>query len=145
VADTVYTRALAQAIEMHGSTQALAFELRVPENTLQRWISGRAQMPLQAFHRAVALLTAHEQRASAPAEDAALTESVAFSIEGVSAHCARCGAIEFLSPVPRNALRMTTRLECASCKAGTTYGEMVGALATLAVRQARSVNSLSKG
>src|SRR2546428_13721342 len=62
VADTIHTRALARAAEAEGSTQALAGVLHVPENTLMRWMSGRAQMPLRAFLRLVELLSQHEKK-----------------------------------------------------------------------------------
>ena len=60
MADTIHTRALARAAETEGSTQALAGVLHVPENTLLRWMSGRAQMPLRAFLRLVEVLSQHD-------------------------------------------------------------------------------------
>jgi len=61
VADTIHTRALARAAEAQGSTQSLAGLLHVPENTLLRWMSGRAQMPVQAFLKLVEMLVQHEK------------------------------------------------------------------------------------
>jgi len=60
VAENVYTKVLRQAAAIEASTQALATVLRVPENTLLRWMSGRAQMPLRAFLKALDLVAAHE-------------------------------------------------------------------------------------
>jgi hypothetical protein len=137
MADTVYTRVLAQAAEMHGSTQALASALRVPENTLLRWLCGRAQMPLQAFRRAIEMLAEHEKNAAPLDLPAQPGEKVGFAVDGTGARCAGCGAMEFLSPVPRDALRVTTRLECAACKLEVVHGELIAALATLAVKQSR--------
>src|SRR5437899_4363565 len=53
----IYTQTLARAAEAHRSTQALASLLHVPESTLLRRMSGRAQMPVQAFLELIRLLT----------------------------------------------------------------------------------------
>src|SRR5438874_7497914 len=62
VADTVFTRILATALEVEGSSQALANALHVPEGTLQRWMSGRASMPVQAFLKLLKYVELHEAR-----------------------------------------------------------------------------------
>ena len=50
--ETLYTQTLARAADAEGGTAALAGVLHVPEKTLERWMSGRAQTPLRAFLRA---------------------------------------------------------------------------------------------
>lgn len=134
--DTIYTRVLAQGAEMLGSTQALANVLHVPQSTLSKWFSGGAQMPLRALLRIIELLCEHDKRApGAPAGEVA--ERLAFSVNGLSARCGRCGGMDFLSTVPRNALRVSSRLECAACKLDTAYGDLIAALATQAVTEVR--------
>jgi hypothetical protein len=113
--------------------QALAFELRVPEKTLLRWMVGRAQMPLLAFHRAIDVLTAYERNSAcalAPAPPVA--QKLGFTFGEAAAACPRCASTEFLSPVVRDNLRMTTIVACASCNTALPYGEI---LATLAARR----------
>lgn len=61
VAETIYTQTLAKAAKFHGGTQSLANFLHVPEATLLRWMSGRAQMPQQAFLKLVEAIAQHER------------------------------------------------------------------------------------
>jgi hypothetical protein len=136
MADTIYTRALAEAVETLGGTKALTDALHVPETTLRKWISGRAQMPLLAFHRTISLL--REQGGVAPEPAAGQpVETIVFSAGGVRARCAHCGGTEFLSAVRQSALRMSSGLQCAACKAQVMHGELLAALATVAVREQR--------
>ena len=132
LADTIYTRVLTQAVEILGSVQALAFELRVPEKTLLRWMSGRAQMPLLAFHRMIDALAEYERNtASALAPAQPMAEKLGFTFGEAAAACPRCANTQFLSPVVRDKLRMTTILACASCNTSLPYGEIVATLAAL--------------
>jgi len=139
VAQNIFTRALAQAATLHGSTQALAHELRVPENTLLRWMAGRAQMPLLAFKRVIAIVAEEEKRGSDGAVVPLSTpaEAVDFRLGEFAARCAGCGEAKFLSGVPIEALKVTTVLRCAACKQVVTYGELIAALATDAAKNAR--------
>src|SRR5260221_12617518 len=90
MADTIYTRKFARAAEIHGSTQALAGFLRVPENTLLRWMSGRAQMPLQAFLKLIEVLSESERKgSSAAALPAVQVQPVTLKMGENVAHCAR--------------------------------------------------------
>lgn len=61
MAETIYTQTLAKAAKFHGGTQSLANFLHVPEATLLRWMSGRAQMPQQAFLKLVEAIAQHER------------------------------------------------------------------------------------
>jgi hypothetical protein len=139
MADTIFTRALAQAIRLHGSSQALAGVLRVPESTLLRWVSGRAQMPLRAFHRVIELLTEHEQSTDAtPAPAAAVREAnLSFNIGEMLARCARCGGTQFAPRSPAAPLQMTSVLHCSSCHYGVAHGALLADLAARAVRHSR--------
>jgi hypothetical protein len=139
MANTIYTRALAQATALHGSTRAIAHELRVPENTLSRWMAGRAQMPLAAFHRLIELLTRHEKAASAaPVMPlAGEAEKLKLTLGELAARCQACENEEFLSGAPLDDLQMISVLACTSCKKAATYGELIARLATQALRTAR--------
>jgi hypothetical protein len=132
VADTIFTRALAQAAAVQGSNQALAYQLHVPENTLLRWMSGRAQMPLRAFHRVIELLVEHESSPSAPppAPAAAPGEKLGFSIGELLARCARCGGTQFAPAIPGTALKMTSTLLCCACTFRVTHGALLAELAS---------------
>jgi hypothetical protein len=134
VPDTFYTRALAQAIEVEGGPQALAYLLRVPESTLLRWVAGRAQMPLQAFHRVIELLIAHERKSGE-----------ARNIGHFPAECRRCGGTQFEPAAGQGPLGMTSVLVCSACKAETTQGELLAELATQAVRTAAGSASTTRG
>jgi len=150
--DTIYTRALLKAADAHGGTHALASMLRVPENTLQRWMSGRAQTPLRVFHKVIHLLVEHEQstggavggrEGAAPHE--ALREALQFASGGLLARCAGCGAADFALVRPAAALMYSAELRCRACDAKVTHAALLGALATAAVaygrRKVQSVKS----
>lgn len=136
VTSTIYTRALAQALEIVGSTEGLTDLLHVPETTLLRWASGRAQTPLRAFLRILALLREHDGAMPATAPSRAV-ERMVFSTGDVCAQCPRCGGTEFLSVVPQHALRVLSTLQCVSCKHVATYGDVIAVLATLSVKHQR--------
>ena len=140
MADTIFTRALGRAVEAQGSGQALAQLLNVPETTLRRWMSGRAQMPLRAFHRVIELLTEHEQSADVtPAANAsALEANLCFNIGDVQARCGRCGGTQFAPQSPAAPLQMTSVLHCSSCHYGVTHGALLAELAARAIRHQRA-------
>jgi hypothetical protein len=146
VADTIFTRALAQAAAVQGSNQALAYQLHVPENTLLRWMSGRAQMPLRAFHRVIELLVEHEKSPGAQpqAPAAAPVEELGFNIGELLARCARCGGTQFAPATPQTALKMTGTLLCCSCRFTVTRGELLAELAAEAVRHTRAMTTFRK-
>ncbi|HYX66975.1 MAG TPA: hypothetical protein VE935_22360 [Burkholderiales bacterium] len=138
--DTIYTRALFQAADAHGGTHALASTLRVPENTLQRWMSGRAQTPLQAFCKVIDLLIEHEKDTTAPIggrEPAAPHEALQFASGNLLARCAGCGAADFALVPPAVALMYTTELRCRACDARVTHGALLAGLARTAVVHGR--------
>src|SRR5438045_9073288 len=110
MADNVYTKVLKQAAELEGSSQALAARLRVPENTLVRWMSGRAQMPLQAFLNAMEFVAARNAEQAAPASD----EKLSFKIGTVLARCASCEGTELRRADPTQALHYARNLACHS-------------------------------
>ena len=136
MADTIHTRALARAAETEGSTQALAGVLHVPENTLMRWMSGRAQMPLRAFLRLVELLSQHEKKnGGEPQGNGKLT----FAMGELYARCARCDGTDFLPATAGTPLRMTTELACASCGERVVHGDLISQLARDAIQQSRAM------
>jgi len=130
VAQTIYTETLAKAAEIHGSTQALASFLRVPEATLLRWMSGRAQMPLQAFLRLIeAVAKSESARPADPVpQDAPQAEPLSFRVGNLAAHCPRCDSTQFRPVVP-GPLRMTSELACASCGERVVRGNLIAQLA----------------
>ena len=143
MADTIYTRALSRASEIQGSTQALASLLRVPENTLLRWMSGRAQMPLQAFLNLIALVVQHEKNGGSESslQTPADGEKLGFRIGPLAARCARCDGEEFVAVAPAEALRFTSLLACGSCGARIVHAELIAQLAKDAVYQSRVMST----
>ena len=117
---TIYTQALARAAEMQCSTQALAGLLRVPENTLRRWMSGRAQMPLQAFIRLIDLIVEQEREAACNSAQST-SAGLVFDLGGCSGCCPR-------RPV----------------KASFVHGELLKAFATAAMKQSRRLHALKR-
>lgn len=131
MADSIFTRALAQAAQLHASTQSLAHVLRVPERTLLRWMAGSAQMPVQAFHQLVHLLVEHETRAGSDrAAVASPPQRVTLHLGELRAQCPACEGVEFLAGRPLAQLKMTSVLRCARCDQEARHGELVRALAT---------------
>ena len=140
MADTIYTRTLARAAEIHGSTQALAGFLRVPENTLLRWMSGRAQMPLQAFLKLIEVLSESERKgSSAAALPAVQGEPVTFKMGENVAHCARCDGSEFTAVDGR--LDFISQLACRTCGERVVHGNLIAQLATDAIQQSRAMTA----
>ena len=141
MADTLYTRALARAAEIQGSTQSLASLLHVPENTLLRWMAGRAQMPLQAFLKLIELISADERKhALEPVKNgAAAAAKLAFRIGELPAHCARCDGTEFVPAEPAQPLRYINKLLCASCGEAVVHGNLIAQLAKDSVHRSKAM------
>ena len=139
MADTIHTRALARAAEAQGSTQSLASLLRVPENTLLRWMSGRAQMPLQAFLKLIDVLVQFEKTGGDAALDGASGEKRTFKMGELLARCARCDTTEFVAAEPAAKLRFTSELICAACGERVVHGNLIAQLAKDAVHQSRAM------
>lgn len=146
MADTIYTRTLVRAAESQGSTQALAHLLRVPENTLLRWMSGRAQMPLQAFLKLVELLTQQERADLAAAREAQHgtppgARRLTFKMGPLLARCARCDHSEFEAVEPDAPLLFTSELACAACGGKVRHGDVICQLAKDAVHHSRAMTA----
>lgn len=140
MADTIYTRALARAAEAQGSTQALASLLRVPENTLVRWMSGRAQMPLQAFLKLIELLVQYETKGGDTSlQDSA--ETVRFNMGDLLARCGRCDGTEFAPLEKEPKIRVTSRLVCRACGEQVVHGNLIAQLAKDAVHRSRAMTA----
>lgn len=135
MAHTIFTRALARAAEVQGSTQALASSLRVPESTLLRWMSGRAQMPLRAALRLIELLNEFEAQGKDVSLQEAATDKLAFTLDQSMAHCARCECTEFVLEDSSATVRFTSMLRCHSCSERVIYGNLIAKLAKDNVRQ----------
>jgi hypothetical protein len=141
MADTIYTRALNQAAAAQGSTQALATLLNVPENTLLRWMSGRAQMPLRGFLRVVELVSQHEKSGGAVDSGVQIPQNgkLRFAMGDLHARCARCDSTEFEPSEPGPRLRMSSELVCVSCGERVTHGNLISQLAADTVQQSRAM------
>jgi hypothetical protein len=136
----IYTDTLARAAEAQGSTQAVASLLHVPENTLLRWMSGRAQMPLQAFLRLVELLSEYEKKGGGyPGAAAAESgDRLVFRMGKLMGHCSRCDGTEFVPAVPTEAVKLTSALGCCACGERVIHGNLIAQLAKDAVNQSRA-------
>lgn len=139
MAETLYTRALIRAAEIQGSTQALASLLRVPENTLLRWMAGRAQMPVQAFLRVIEIISEYERREAPAAEPAAGTRRLHFVVGRHEARCARCDGVEFVKSDPQLPLRYVSELVCCGCGQRVVHGELIARLAQDAAFHSKTV------
>lgn len=133
MADTLYTRALIRAAEIHGSTQALASLLRVPENTLLRWMAGRAQMPVAAFLKVIELVSEDERKQVPEPQSVAAGQKLQFKSSTVEARCVRCDGVEFVQADPSLPLRYTTALVCCNCGERVVHGDLISQLAKDAV------------
>ena len=142
MADTIYTRTLARAAQAQGTTQSLASLLHVPENTLLRWMSGRAQMPLQAFLKLMEVLAQAEKNGT----DTTILESVkgepiTLKMGELVAHCARCDGTEFLPTGENGRVRFTSELACRGCGERVIHGNLVAQLAKDAVMHSRTMTA----
>ena len=142
MADTIYTRTLARAAQTQGSTQSLASLLHVPENTLLRWMSGRAQMPLQAFLKLIEVLAQHEKNgADTTIQESMKGEPITLKIGDLVAHCARCDGTEFIPTGENGRVRFTSELACRGCGEDVIYGNLVAQLAKDAVMHSRTMTA----
>jgi ribosomal protein S27AE len=139
MAETIYTQTLAKAAEFHGSTQSLANFLHVPEATLLRWMSGRAQMPLQAFLKLIQAIAQRERASGGPdTPDDSGGKPRTFKIGELLARCARCGSTEFVAAGSESPTRLTARLACRACGEQVIHGDLISRLAKEAVQQSRA-------
>ena len=139
--ETLYTQTLARAAEAEGGTAALAGVLHVPEKTLERWMSGRAQTPLRAFLKALERLTAHEASGVATPRPPVNGEALVFRMGDLLARCARCDGTEFLPADPQAPVRLTVALACGSCGHKVIHGNLIAQLAHDAVQQAHAMTA----
>lgn len=137
MAETIYTKTLAKAAEIHGSTQSLASFLRVPENTLLRWMSGRAQMPLQAFLKLIDTIAQHE-RAGAARGETVDGKLLTFKMGQLLARCRRCDGTQFALANPDTELKLTSELACRACGEQVVHGDLISELAKDTVQQSRT-------
>ena len=142
MADTLYTRALVRAAEIQGSTQALASLLRVPENTLLRWMAGRAQMPLQAFLKVIETISEDErQHAPSPSSSGAGSEKFRFRAGSLEARCSRCDGADFVTANPGEPLRYINELVCCACGERVVHGNLIAQLAKDSVHHSRAMTA----
>jgi hypothetical protein len=116
MADTLYTQALARAAEIQGSTQALASLLRVPENTLLRWMSGRAQMPLQAFLKLLEVLAQYERSGGQATLEDTNGEPLSFSLGELAARCERTTRGDLIAQVARETIQKSRAMLAARAR-----------------------------
>lgn len=133
--ETLYTQTLVRAAEAEGGTAALASVLNVPENTLARWMSGRAQTPLRAFLKALERLSAHEMSGAAAPRPPGNGEPLVFRMGDLVACCARCDGTEFAPSNPHAPLSLTGELACRACGEKVIHGNLIARLAEDAVQQ----------
>lgn len=142
MADTIYTRTLARTAEAQGSTQSLASLLHVPENTLLRWMSGRAQMPLQAFLKLIEVLAQHEKRgADTTIEECKDGTPITVRMGELATRCAKCDGTEFAATDGTRRVRFTSEIACRACGERVIYGDLVAQLAKDAVLHSRTLTA----
>lgn len=132
--ETLYTQTLARAAVAEGGTVALASVLNVPENTLARWMSGRAQMPLRAFLKALERLSAHEASGAAKPLATANSQPLTFRVGQLLARCSRCDSTEFAPADPAQPVKLTGALVCRACGEKVIHGNLIAQLAQDAVQ-----------
>ena len=128
MADSIFTRALVQAVTIHGSTQAVASLLRVPENTLLRWMAGRAMMPVRAFKQLMEVLKSSDTH-PIDAGGASPSGIFQFAFGAVAACCAKCNGTQFTSTVPTSTLRYRSPLTCVACQQTVILADLLAELA----------------
>jgi hypothetical protein len=142
VRDTLYTRALLLGVQVQGSTQALASALHVPENTMLRWMSGRAQTPVEAFCKVIELLVEHEKMHGGAIAEAGqprpAPQALEFAMGGLLARCVRCEGTEFALVPPATTLMYTSELHCRGCDTAVIHASLVATLARQAVHYAHA-------
>lgn len=134
MSESVYTKVLAQLVAKEGSAPAVASLLHVPEKTLQRWMQGSAQMPLQAFLRALNMVVQHERMRGIPQPEPAAP--LVFKVGAVVAQCAECGGHEFRRADPAVPHTYMSVLACLECGTHVVHHELVAALAKEVARRA---------
>src|SRR5258708_26528843 len=131
--ETIYTRALRQAVEAQGSRQALASVLHVPENTLLRWMSGSAQTPVQAFCKVIDLLVEHEKSSAAPLAavggPVATQQTLEFATGGLLARCVPCNGTAFAPLPPPTPPPHTSEPRLPACNTPVVHRRPVSRLA----------------
>jgi len=127
MSQTIFSTALGEAARYEGSTKALADKLHVPENTLGRWMSGKAEMPLRAFYKLLDLIAQHERKpqASSGSLDIASAGMLSFKIAHALAQCPQCGESEFARADPAQPLKLASRLRCVSCGAEVIHRALI--------------------
>ena len=140
VKDSLYTQTLARAAQAEGGIAPLAALLRVPEKTLERWMSGRAQTPVRAFLKALERLSAHEENGVVPAP-AVNGEPLSFMMGELQARCARCDGTQFAPAEPHAPLKLTSALVCRSCGEKVVHGNLIAQLAQDAVQHTHAMTA----
>ena len=138
--ETIYTQTLKRAADAEGGSAALASLLHVPQNTLERWMTGRAQTPVRAFLKALERLSQHESTgvAAAPMVNA---EPLVFRMGPLLARCNRCDCTEFAPADPAQPLKLVSPLVCRACGERVVHGELVAQLAQDAVLHAHAMTA----
>jgi len=127
--ETLYTQTLKRAADAEGGSAALAALLHVPQNTLERWMSGRAQTPVRAFLKALERLTQHENTGIAAPLPAPNGEPLSFRMGQLLGRCQRCDGTEFVPADPAAPVKLTSLLQCRACGAAVIHGNLVAQLA----------------
>ena len=140
MAETITTETLLRAADAEGGTAALASLLHVPLNTLERWMSGRAQTPVRAFLKALERLSHHESLGTAPPL-AHRGEPLTFRMGQLVARCRRCDGTEFLPDDPAAPLRLTSSIVCRACGEPAIHGDLIARLAHDAVLYAHAMTA----
>jgi len=138
VRDSLYTQTLVRAAEAEGGIAPLAALLRVPEKTLERWMSGRAQTPVRAFLKALDRLSAHEENGVVPAPSVN-GEPLSFMMGDLQARCARCDGTLFAPADPQAPLKLTSALVCRNCGEKVVHGNLIAQLAQDAVQHSHAM------
>ncbi len=139
--ETLYTQTLARAAEAEGGTAALASVLNVPENTLVRWMSGRAQTPLRAFLKVLERLSVHEGNGIAKPRTVTNGGPLTFRMGQILARCSRCDGTEF-GPAERDApLKLTSELACRACGGKVIHGNLIAQLAQDTVQHSHAMSA----
>jgi hypothetical protein len=128
VTENIYASVLRQLARMESSTQAVATLLHVPENTLMRWMDGRARMPLRAFMLALELVADREGSAG-PLPFEGRGERLVFKAGPELAHCAKCGGEEFRRADPSAPHTYRSMLACLRCGSEVIHGNLIAELA----------------
>ncbi len=139
--ETIYTHTLKRAAEAEGGTAALAGLLHVPHNTLERWMSGRAQTPVRAFLKALERLSQHESTGVAQPLPAGNGEPLVFRMGPLLARCSRCDHTEFAPADPTQPLKLVSPLLCSACGEQVIHSNLIAQLAQDAVLHAHAVTA----